>query len=248
MSRKTGGVIGLVLGVVFGVFWWHPFFHVQLIQQSGNQFVTSAQLTASLEALKPISWLSARWGGVSRPIMNQFKSVQSVSVSGQFPHQLSVTLLEKSPWLAFYVEQDVWVVASDGTVLSRGGDMPMLDDADLLVVYGVPGSFFSDQGLNAPFLETMKTIVQSVRTYFPYPNLQVRLEGLYLGESGYQMASWNLIKDDDIRIVMETLDDLPQRFQALTHYFSSLTPTQETAIDYIDMRVPTKIIIGYDTP
>lgn len=221
-----------------------PLFHVQNIYFLGNNFVETKKLARYVDSLQPLSWVSVRWGSVSRQILSEFPPLASIETSGKFPESIQFYFSEKEPWLVFYVEQDIVVIASDGSILSQGEEMPLTDGE--VVVRGVPSSFFSERGLNQVFLKTLSNIVDSLESHFPFDNLQIILDGLYLEESGYQMLSWTLIKDDSIEIWMGDLLDLSNRFKALTQFFSVLSPPEEAKIDYIDMRVPTKLIIGYE--
>ncbi len=185
-------------------------------------------------------------GILSDGLVNRLPQIQSVETDFQWPHAVRVTVTEKRPWIGIKTPSESIVLAQDGTVLRRDPS-GRFSEGGLIVIQNVPGLFVSPRGVHPYLLNNLRPIVSTLRRYFPIEPIHLTLNGLYLAPTHCSFDFLTITLQDGTPVQVGPDQDVEKKISGLWH-FLSVVPKQSSEnrrIEYIDLRVPGKVIVRY---
>lgn len=236
------GLIGLGAWAVYR----YPI-SLKTIVVEGNRYVTRPALA---RALAPYAHRNALvlsgLGVISRDLERQLPQIQSVDTDFKWPHAIVVTITEKKPWIGIQSPKGGFVLSDDGTVLRKDPDGNFWE-AGLIVVDDVPELFVTPRGVHPYLLNNLRPIVTTIRRYFPIEPIELELVGLYLAPTHCSFDALTMTFQHGVRVQVGPDQDMAQKVSDLWQYLSVVPnqPSENRQIDYIDLRVPGKVIVRY---
>ena len=231
-------VCSVVICVLVGSL--HPQWRHCVLRVQGEQLIQKEALDQVLNPLKTTHvlklWLTDQFANT---LMGAFPMIHTVEVNYHWPNQLTATIAEKKPWVCFYKTKESVLIASDGTVLTRHQDIPLTQSEDVIIIKGFVDTFFTNNALNITMLNHIKEVITSIKTNIQDKDLQ--LEVLDNGQ-------WVLLRNDTLPIYLGELTDLPQKFTLLNHFNAHYKTTSQKPLAYLDLRVPNRVFVAYETP
>ena len=245
---------GLLLGLLTLGFWsiYRYTMGLTTVGIEGNSFVSHEEIVALLSPYQSRNALAlSAFGIVNRRLEKANHKIESVTTDYKWPTGLRVTIKEKKPWVTFSTQDKSVTVAEDGTILSRGQYVAEDEfSKNGLIIRNISPSYISSKSINPYLINNLTPIVRLIRTFFPDQSLQLELRGLTLSESGCVFNEVVIVKDDTIPIYMGTDSHLQEKLERLQQYLRHYDEVEAQAeqprsIQYIDVRVPNKIIVNY---
>lgn len=239
--------LGFLTMLGLGLLFKHYVFPMQQVRISGHNFQEESALRTYLEKERGDSLLWLRWR-LPKKLTAQFPKIAYVKLSISWPDTLTVTVIEKEPWLAFLGDQGSVVIAKDGTVLSDGAHQVSLPEkGNLLIIRGLPDALFAQTKLSETVLKKLRTIVDRVKYHFPDAAMQMDCTGVDFASEFEGLDDVILVKDDQIPIRLGSLVGLEEKLVLLKTFFWHYNKEEEPKpIEYIDLRAKGKIIVKYN--
>lgn len=225
----------------------HPYFKIKDIAISGHNFVPKEKLYETLAPLYHENVVAGVMGMPERILMRAYAQLRDVDVTVTFPDKLHIAIHEKDPWVIFVGEKQRMVISRDGTVLNRYSDDWVLQHPGALIIRGVPATFFKTGAIHPLVLANIVPIADMINAYLPEMVIQLELKGLALTNNTVSISQVILWKDDTIPVYLGDLSELEAKFTLLIHFINSGYADGKKGIGYIDLRVPNKIIVNYDS-
>lgn len=243
-------IILILIGIGFLLI--HPAFRIKTITTEGQNFIPSNAIIKRSSGYYNVNLFSTRYfSGLSSDLKATFPQIEKVKFKFHFPDGLVIRIIEKEPWTSFFVgDQTLWI-SEDGTVLNEGNNSPTsLSNIDkLLIIRGLGPEFFTGKRLNAKLLPNIQTTFVTIHQYFPNnTNLQLEFKQPILINGTTQFEELELLKDDTMRIKLGSFDKLETKVQMLSVFLNSIPREEQEHIQYIDLRIPPKVIVKDATP
>ncbi len=198
-----------------------------------------------------------------------FPEILDLHIAFQFPSTLILKLKEKKPVMLCISDTEKVEVSFDGTLLAHHPLQPSpvlainpsanatenvktalvpTDNflSSLPKIEGLTPYTFKTKRLHPIITTKLNTLLAELAATLPKERLVIRLEHMWTCAS---MASdeLTLVKSSDIPIKMGTLDTFHTQCQSLAVFLTDpVSQDSSKPIHYIDMRIPDKIIVGYE--
>lgn len=252
MLRKWRALIiffSLVIVMIFagvGAIYYYTL-GLKTVAIQGNQFVTQdeiRQVAGGFQGKNAVV-LSAL-GILDRRLLARLPKIESVDSDYKWPHAIQLTIIEKKPWVVFKSDKDV-LISSDGMVLARlAPDHLVQLPSEVVFVRGLNPIYISGNNANPYVLNLLTPLVKGIRQYFPDQVFNLELTGLIVASNGASFEEVVLYKDAVMPIWIGAEYQFLVKLSALRQFLWYIG-TEESAspIQYIDLRVPDKVIVGY---
>lgn len=239
--KKLSIILGvLLLSAVLGVLMFHPSCRIQKFDFNHTDFIAQNDLEKMVSPLRGKNVLSVVLSVYLKSrYQHPFPQVEAMHYRITFPGHLSVKIIEKKPWIAFVTNEEVFLYSKDGVLLNAGSDV-MANPNQVVIIRGIPPATYEDgQALEPHFLEEMIHMIDNIQHYLPNSNLQI--DFLATGHV-------TLLKDDVLPIKLGEMIDIDKKFKNLADFFNYYKTLEEPkTIQYIDLRLPDKVIVRYDS-
>lgn len=216
-----------------------PVFYVDDIRVEGAQFIAEQDIQRYTQPFSGKNvFLTWFFYDVKSFLANHLEVIQSSKYHYKWPNHLSVSIVEKQPWVSFLVEGKSVLVAGDGTLLSDGSrELSLGFSEDVWIISGFPGSYFLDPKMPGDLIEHIHRVVDAITQHYQQASLQLA----YRGDD-----NWALIQDDTLPIIIGSLDHLDEKFQALQSFFVYYEGlARKKPLSGIDLRIPSKLFVTY---
>lgn len=206
------------------------------VHVSNRVFVTEAQLDQVTTPYLNRSLVLAYFK-LPSDVLNRIPKLESADVVFHWPNELELNLNEKTPWLLFATNGDIYVISRDGTLLTNGSES--IENLDQLkTIRGLSPKDFQDTSLERKVYTNIVQLIDMTAQILP--DLEFQLE--YQPEYG-----WILLKDDTIPIYIGDREFIEDKLKLLRSFLKKHTnQSQKKAIHYIDLRVQSKCIVKYE--
>ena len=248
MTASFKVLILIVIGFIYGVLFFHSYFHINEIDYEGENFVSRMSLDYFFESYYDRSVV--RWGymgALKKHLLHEFPQLGSVDVSITFPDKIHFNLIEKPDSISFFTEENTIFMAEDGTVMnaddSANAHIENLDS--IMIIKGVPTRFLSGDTIDVIVKRKIDKLVFLLMSYLPELTLQVECKVMDVLESDLYIQEITLLKDDHIPIFVGKMDNLEQKLLNLKHFYHYTYSSKKT-IGYVDLRVSDRVIVNYE--
>ena len=231
----------LIVGLVFIAIWQHPALRVTTITMTPAAYLSDSEGLTILEPLRHKPMLSAWVQTTLTPRWrNEFKSADEVMFRYHFPDHIEVTIVEKAPRFLFISEYTNKLVTDDGVVLNpTRQDVDLPDPDQVMIIHGMPSQALGVETLSESYLDQIQRVKANLDRYPKLGQIQFELK---------VANQYILYMQDTLPIKLGTLTDIDEKFYNLSTFLSYYEPLQsKKTINYIDLRVPDRVVVGYDT-
>ena len=213
-------------------------------------FITFISLSMLLYVFQ--TWPSLTWSNVTltlfgtlkKHLKNTFPELQDIKIKWKYPQTLQLQVIEKAPRYSFIINKHRILVAKDGTVLEKGGHNTILEDGShIIIVKGIESSFLKHTLVNKTIINMIDEIVSEIETKHPQMIFQLDFDQFKI-KNNFITTELTVLKDDTLPIKVGQIEKLAEKFEML-HYFLKSNLHKESPIDYIDLRVPKRVIVKY---
>ena len=216
---------------------FHPYFSLQSVTVTGNNFVSSQDIEIYQQ-----NWhrQSAPWiwavPAYQHHLLTDFPIFKSVQLTYHFPNSLTLKITEKAPWSVFWNQGTSVIVAEDGTILNRADDSVLSNLNNIVIIRDYPLPDRMGYQLPQQVIDSIGDTISIIRRY--RPNQTITLE--------WNSPNWTLFHDDGIPIYLGSLDHAATQFNLLDSFYRWL-PEQPTPkpVRYIDLRISDQLIVAY---
>lgn len=183
-------------------------------------------------------------GILKNRLLDEFPTLNNVNITWSFPSKLTLDFTEKAPYFSFIVPSKSILVSQDGTILEKGNGNSEIENFDgVVMVRGITEASFSGTTVPSVIISNIDYIISAIRQYFPNLVFQLEFEQMKVTPI-VLLGNLTLLKDDTLPIKIGPLEKLDEKFMNLHYYFKS-NAQKNRDIDYIDLRVPKKVIVKY---
>lgn len=217
----------------------HPCLRANVIEFKGNNVISSEtlQLFSQPYLGQHVLFLKG-FGCLERTLLDHFPSLDEVHVGYRGSGKLTVTLSEKLPWVMFVVDGESIAVARDGTLLNRDGNSHIPNLKDIMIIKGFSTVYFQGETLNHVVLDQVERLSQEIKKNYNQDDLQIDFQ---------DETDWVIYKNDTLPIMMGDLMRLEEKFDLLSRFFKDYQKRRtKRSIAYIDLRVPSKLLVSYE--
>lgn len=184
------------------------------------------------------------FGQLKRHLLHTFPELQDIKIKWKHPQTLQLQVIEKAPRYSFIINKQRILVAKDGTVLEKGGHNTILEDGShIIIIKGIETAFFKNNSVNKNITDMIDEIVSEIETKHPQMIFQLAFEQFKI-KNKHITTELTVLKDDTLPIKVGQIKNLAEKFEIL-HYFLKSNLHKESPIDYIDLRVPKRVIVKY---
>jgi cell division septal protein FtsQ len=220
-----------------------PFFKVTHITVSGTQLLPASLIKAATSQWEGLSFFSLYFRPhYQQNLKKQFPEIEHCAIQFIFPNTLQCHITEKAPWVTLLIEGKSVLISEDGTILSHyqlTHQLVPLDFEKMLIIRGISQNEFNNTHQNSLWLTDIRPLVTLIQTELsPYV---IQLEKNKNNE-------WILLKDDTFPFLLGQSTAVMASLRQLSHVITHLDQFKRPrkTIHYIDLRVPPKIIVGYE--
>lgn len=227
----TVGLIGLVWIAFFS-----PYFRLQSVSIEPTLYISPHELQTIFGPLENrslfLAWIQthvhASW---SRPL----PAIKDVSYHFTLPNHCQISITEQSPQFLFLNQDQSLFIASDGAILNpMRSDVQAEQPDQLTIIHGIPNTQFNAPYLTADFLDQISQLRTNLNRYQVLGTLQLEFN---------QFGQYVLYLNDTLPIKLGDLTHIDRKFNNLSSF---LTAIQNRPMNYIDLRIPDRVIVNYD--
>lgn len=195
--------------------------------------------------------LVSLFGQLNRDIVARIPKVRAVRSDYKWPYAIELTIVEKPSWVRLKCGHTLITVAADGSVLDREeNESDEFSKSALITVRDLPPTIIYGTACNPLVLRVLSPIISSIRDVFPDHDLQLELKGMILTSRDCSFDEIILLKDHSIPIYLGNESNLTKKLGYLQQFiwYVNDQPTDSEAgksIQYIDLRVDGKVLVGY---
>ena len=238
--HKLNRILVIVLGTLFltWLFVMIPFLRIKTVSFSDTHYLHKEQLTPLFSPLKGKHMLALMVSNsFFSAIQLQYPFIDRIETAFEFPSHLKIQLVEKKPFYTFVTEESSFFTSKEGIVLNRYIENVHTDNiSSLVIVKGIPKSHFNQLKVSSDIMNQLDAIVRNMLLYFPNQSLQVEFGSPF---------DLTIYMNDQIEIKLGTMAYLDIKFthlnQFLVYYKGELS-----ALNYIDLRVEDRIVVGME--
>ena len=214
----------------------HPAFRIKTFYCEGQNFIPSDTITKHTLPYRNFNLFYVRYiSDLKSDLKNAYPQIEKVKFKFKFPDGLTLHIIEKKPWVSFLVTDKTLWISQDGTVLNEGNNSPTLTNIDtLLIIRGLGPEFFTRRHINEKLFLNIKNTIGTIHHYFPN-NENLQLE--------FKHEELELLKNDTMRIKLGSFDKLETKVKMLATFLASVPSENQQHIQYIDLRIPPKVIV-----
>jgi len=252
-----------VTGLVFGGIKLNQIeaLKVKKIRITGAYYCKEAEIRSIASAYKGHQLIKVILSGqLKKKLQKQFSAIQSVRVSVLFPSVLTIKVVEKSPFAAFYTAKNVRIVASDGAFLEAIA-LTITPNAQVNVS-GVPISLLTPDA-HPIIIDKVAHIYAEISQYPELKTAEINFQRLVLSEVPMIISAnqelwvvpdcepigdqFVILKARKLPIKMGGLESLSEKLKTLDAFFGQKNVNISSQnITYIDLRVPDRVIVKYE--
>jgi len=215
-----------------------PAFRVSHLAFEGNRFLSEKSLHAlyQYDIGEPAVWVYLRHRLFRNPV-DHLPQVARSQVRYKWPSTIRIVVYEKKPWLSVVTKKGLVFLSKDGVVLNPNNAQISIENFDsLLILKGIPDSEFHNGKLVQGTFDHLVDLYGQLGIYFPSERIQVAMT---------QRNHYVLYRDDVLPIWIGPLDALDMKIKNLHQFFSYMHRHPGKAIQYIDLRVPNRVVVKY---
>ncbi len=228
------------------LFWISTFIYISLGSQKlkiqniaivGNNYVPSEPLEKYCAPLLGKHILSTLFtNSISKQILEKYPQIEKISYHLQWPTTLRIKIKEKPEWAVFIINNEDSIVAEDGTLLNSIETNYHIQSVErLIIVRGIHPNKFKHNILHPETVEAIKAIREKIESY--QKNVPIQYEFNKIHEL-------SIIYNDEVTIKLGQLEQIEEKFKQL-HRFLKINDKPYNQIDYIDLRIPNKVVVNY---
>lgn len=229
----------ILIGIGFILFLRSTTFQIQQLHYQGNRFVSQKSLDIYFTPLvkKNILFGAMRFSSYKKKCIKQYAQISSIDFSMKFPNYFWIIIKEKQPAFLLITPDSQYFIANDGTLLNTDSSVGSVDNPDKIIIIKGLGLQLSDKThIHPHLLKTILAVVLPLKKYLLEKNIQVEFK------TNQEVV---LLKDDLLPIKIGTTDALEQKFKNLKNFLKYVQIDPENPIQFIDLRLPNKVIVKY---
>ncbi len=234
MTKLYSILAGFIL--LFSFVFLSPIFYLKDINiVSKPLFINLSDCQDSLDSLIDSHLISLFLFDLIDNKLASYSELRSFKIKFSSLNTLTITLIEREPWIASIVNGKSVFIDREGYILTYHQTSSSHYN-DIFIVKGLLDKNFSQNIINPKLLTTLQLYVDLFKTFLPNHNLL--LERIHT-------HSWQLILDDHIVIFLGDLTDLANKFARINYFLNNLDSADYPNLDYIDSRIDNKLIVKY---
>ena len=229
--RRITILVVLIVAII--LIWWRTF-HISSIIVTGNQFLSTGTIKASVkvELDRHLSWQNLTMvdtDGLAAGLRGDQSLIDDIQIKRQWPNGLNIRIVERTPVLLWQTGDTTYWVDVDGIVVNQAAGtltkLPLIVDRSNLPVKA------GDRVVGTRFVAFIRDLVDQM------PKQGLSIAGFAVPDTTTEVyvttVKGFIVKFDTTRPSSEGL-------VALTQVMGQLTKDKKTPAEYIDLRVSGK--------
>ena len=173
---------------------------------------------------------------ITKQLKKKLPQIENISYKIVWPSTLNITIHEKKEWGIFIQSTKDVIVAMDGTILNNIHPNYHIQKMDqLIIIKGLPDTIFKKENLPKKIVHSIQDIRNKIESF--QKNIPIQYQFNKINEL-------SIIYNDEVTIKLGKLEHIEKKF-TLLNQFLKINTTPLTRINYIDLRIPSKVVINY---
>ena len=173
---------------------------------------------------------------IKKQLLNSFPQLKDIKFKIIWPNTILIDVQEKKEWAVFIINNQDKIVATDGSILNTIETNYNIQSVDnLIIVRGIHPDLFVNNVLNPKTVTAIKAIRIQIENHQNKVPIQYQFNKIH---------ELSIIYNDELTIKLGKLEEIEKKFKQLNR-FLEINTKPYNQIKYIDLRIPSKVVVNY---